>query len=56
MLRQRSDGAPVGQARRDVGPLPRVRALGEETAEDVERRRRLAQDPVRVLVGEADRG
>jgi len=34
--------------------LPGVVALREEAAERVERRRRLAQDPVRVVVDETD--
>jgi hypothetical protein len=55
MLGQFRDRVPIGQAGGDVGPLPRVRALGEKTAEDVEGRRRLAQDPVRMLVDQADR-
>jgi hypothetical protein len=33
-------------------PLARVATLGEQAAEIVERGRRLAQDPVRVLVDE----
>jgi hypothetical protein len=37
-----------------VRPLPRVRALGEEAAELVERRGRRAQDAVRVVVDEGD--
>ena len=36
-------------------PLARVGALREEAAELVERRRRPAQDPVRVVVDEPDR-
>jgi hypothetical protein len=35
-----------------VGPLPRIGALREQPAELVERRRRLAEDPVRVVVDE----
>jgi len=46
-----ADGAPVGQAGRDVRPLARVGALGEEAAELVEARPR-AQDAVRVVVDE----
>jgi hypothetical protein len=38
-----------------VGPLTRVRALGEQAAKGIERCRRLAQDPMGVLVDEADR-
>ena len=53
-LRQLADRAPVGQAGRDVGPLPRVGALREEAAELVEARPP-AQDPVRVVVDERDR-
>src|SRR5919202_1353030 len=45
--------APVGQAGRDVRPLARVGALGEEPAELVEARPR-AQDAVRVVVDEPD--
>jgi hypothetical protein len=55
MLRQRGDRALIGESGCDVGPLTRVRTLGEETAEGVERIRRLPQDPVSVLVDEADR-
>jgi hypothetical protein len=44
---------PVGDARRHVRPLARVRALREEAAELVERRLR-AEDPVRVVVDEPD--
>jgi hypothetical protein len=51
---QLADRAAVGQARRNVRPLARVEALGEEAAELVERRRRRTQDPVRVVVDEAD--
>jgi len=54
MLCQERDCAPVRDAGRDVGPLARVGALGEEAAKGVERCRRLAQDPVRVLVDEGD--
>jgi len=46
-----ADGAPVGQAGRDVRPLARVGALGEEAAELVEARPR-AQDAVRVVIDE----
>jgi hypothetical protein len=38
-----------------VWPLTRIGALAEEPAELVEAYRRLAQDPVRVLVDEPDR-
>ena len=48
-------GAPVREAGRDVRPLARVVALREEAAKLVERRRRLAEEPVRVVVDEADR-
>ena len=51
---QERDCAPVRDAGRDVGPLARVGALGEEAAKGVERCRRLAQDPVRVLVDEGN--
>jgi hypothetical protein len=44
---------PVGDPGCDMRPLPRIRALGEEAAELVERGRR-AQDPVRVVVDERD--
>jgi hypothetical protein len=54
MLGQECDCAPVRDAGRDVGPLARVGALGEEAAKGVERCRRLAQDPVRVLVDEGN--
>jgi hypothetical protein len=37
-----------------VRPLPRIVALGEQPAELVERARRRAQDPVRVVVDEPD--
>ena len=45
--------ALVGDAGRDVRPLPRVWALGEQAAKLVERRPR-AQDAVRVMVDERD--
>ena len=48
------DRSPVGDAARDVRPLARIVALGEEPAELVEARRRRAQDPVRVLIDERD--
>ena len=54
MLGEERDCAPVRDAGRDVGPLARVGALGEEAAKGVERCRRLAQDPVRVLVDEGN--
>jgi hypothetical protein len=54
MLGKERDCAPICDAGRDVGPLARVEALGEEAAKGVDRCRRLAQDPVRVLVDEAD--
>ena len=50
-----ADRAAVGQSGGDVRPLARMGALGEEPPELVERRRRLTQDPVRVLVDERDR-
>jgi hypothetical protein len=37
-----------------VRPLPGIIALREQPAELVERARRLAQDAVRVVVGERD--
>jgi hypothetical protein len=52
---QLAERAAIGQRRGDVRPLARVGALGEEPAELVERRRRRGEDPVRVLVDEADR-
>ena len=55
MLRQRGDRPLIGESACDVGPLTRVRTLGEETAEGVERFRGLPQDPVGVLVDEGDR-
>ena len=51
---QLADRAPIRQRGRDVRPLARVAALGEEAAELVEGRRRRAQDPVRVVVDERD--
>jgi hypothetical protein len=39
-----------------MGPLARVQAFGKEAAKDIERRRSFAQDPVRMLVDEANRG
>jgi len=51
---QLADRTPIRQRRRDVRPLARVAALGEEAAELVEGRRRRAQDPVRVVVDERD--
>ena len=54
VLGELRDRAPVRGAGRDVRPLARVGALGEEPAELVEARRVRAQDPVRVLVDEAD--
>jgi hypothetical protein len=53
-LGQLTNCAPVSEARRRVRELARVAALGEERAEVVERRRRRAQDPVRVLVDDPD--
>jgi hypothetical protein len=55
-LGQLADRTAVGEPRRDVRPLPRVGALGEEPAELVEARRGLAQDSVRVVVDETDAG
>jgi hypothetical protein len=37
-----------------VRPLARVVTLGEQAAERVERARRRAQDPVRVVIDERD--
>jgi hypothetical protein len=51
--REHGDRAEIGQARRDVRPLARVRALREEAAKLVERRRRL-DNAVRVVVDERD--
>jgi hypothetical protein len=48
-------GAPIRQTGRDVRPLARIGALGEEAAKLVQRPRRRAQDPMSVLVDEADR-
>jgi hypothetical protein len=56
MLSQHRDRTLVGNAGRDMGPLSRVKAFGEETAKDIERRRSFTQDPVRMLVDQADRG
>jgi len=53
---QLADSTAVGESRRDVRPLPRIGALREEPAELVEACRRLAQDPVRVVVDETDAG
>ena len=53
--REHADRPPVGDGGRDVRPLARVVALGEQAAERVERARRLAQDAVRVVVDEPDR-
>jgi len=39
-----------------MGPLTRVQTFGEEAAKDIERRRSFTQDPVRMLVDQADRG
>ena len=52
--RQHRDRAPVRHGGGDMRPLARVAALGEQTPELVQRARRLAQDPVRVLVDERD--
>jgi hypothetical protein len=49
---EHGDRASVGHGGRDMRPLARVATLGEQAAEIVERGRRLAQDPVRVLVDE----
>jgi hypothetical protein len=51
--RERGDRPQVGHPGRDVRPLPRVLALGEQPAELVERRRS-RDDPVRVVVDERD--
>jgi hypothetical protein len=56
MLRQHGDRTLVGNAGRDMGPLSRVQAFGEETAKDIERRWSFTQDPVRMLVDQSDRG
>ena len=50
--REHADRPPVGDDGRDVRPLARVVALGEQPAELVERPRRLPQDAVRVMVDE----
>jgi hypothetical protein len=52
---EHADRPPVGDRGRDVRPLARVLTLGEQAAERVERRRRLTQDPVRVMIDERDR-
>ena len=52
--RELGDRAAIRQTRRDVRPLPRVRALREEPAELVERRL-AAQDAVRMVIDELDR-
>jgi len=52
-IRQLPDRAAIGEPRRDVGLLTRVEALREEAPEVVEARRRLAQDPVGVVVDES---
>jgi hypothetical protein len=54
MGRQLLDRAAVRHPGRDVRPLPRIRALGEQAPELVDRRRLSTQDPVRVVVDEAD--
>ena len=51
--RELADRAPVRHSGRDVRPLPRVGALGEEAAELVQRRLR-AEDAVRVVVDQRD--
>ena len=48
------DRPPVGDRSRDVRPLPRIGALGEEPAELVERIRMARQDAMRMLVDEPD--
>jgi hypothetical protein len=55
VLGQLSHRAPVREAGRDVGPLARIVALREEAAKLVQRRGRLAQEPVRMVVDETDR-
>jgi hypothetical protein len=54
-LRELAHGPPVRHSRRHVRPLTWVGALGEQPAELVQRPRRLAQNPVRVMVDEPDR-
>ena len=51
--RERGDPAQVGEPRRDVRPLARVVALGEQPPERVEGLRG-RDDPVRVVVDERD--
>ena len=46
------DRVTVGDAGRNVRPLPGVGTLREQAAKPVEARRMRAQDPVRVLVDE----
>jgi hypothetical protein len=53
-LRELAERAPVREAGGDVRPLAGIGALREENAELVQRRRRPAQDPVRVVVDEGD--
>ena len=48
------DRALVGDRSRDVRPLPRIGAFGEQPAELVERLRMPRQDAVRMLVDEPD--
>ena len=52
-LGELANRAPVGDAGRDVRPLPGIRALAEQAPKLVERRLR-AKDPVRVVVDERD--
>jgi hypothetical protein len=54
VLREHADRALVGDRGGHVRPLAPVRALGEQAAELVERLRRRAQDPVRVVVDVPD--
>jgi hypothetical protein len=54
VLREHAHGALVRDARSHVRPLERVGALGEQAAELVERARRRAEDPVRVMVDMPD--
>jgi hypothetical protein len=48
-----ADCSPVGNTARDVRPLARIRALGEEATELVERRP-TADEPVRMVIDERD--
>jgi hypothetical protein len=55
VLGQLAHGPAVRQPGRDVRPLARIGALREEAAKLVQRRGRLTQEPVRMVVDETDR-